>query len=418
MDVLTLRDGGPAGAVWPSVALDVDAELRSGWRPLPFRQFILKVHSRCNLACDYCYVYRSADQRWRSQPARMSRAVVTRTAERIAQHVRVHGLSHVEVVLHGGEPLLAGPQFLAFVCTALRAAVPDGVRVDLSVQTNATLLDEAVLNVFCQHDVRVGVSLDGGPLSHDVNRHRAGGRGSHSAVVRGLWLLRSPRYHRLFAGILCVVDLRGDPVAVYEHLIAHQPPVVDFLLPHANWSSPPYQAPGHPVAPYGDWLVAAFDRWYSASQREASVRLFDDIIRGVLGQPSRVETVGLTPARSIVVEANGSIEQIDTLKSAYDGATYTGLHVNRDAFDAAVLQPHTVARQLGVAALSEQCQRCHIRDVCGGGYYPHRYHRATGFRNPSVYCRDLTVLIRHIHSRVRADLTRGARGRQQLQVPA
>ena len=32
------------------------------------RQFLLKVHSRCNLACDYCYVYQHADQSWRTRP--------------------------------------------------------------------------------------------------------------------------------------------------------------------------------------------------------------------------------------------------------------------------------------------------------------------------------------------------------------
>jgi uncharacterized protein len=42
--------------------------------------------------------------------------------------------------------------------------------------------------------------------------------------------------------------------------------------------------------------------------------------------------------------------------------------------------------------------------VCGGGHYPHRYHQDNGFRNASVYCPDLSRLIRHIDARVRADL--------------
>ena len=37
-----------------------------GW-PVPLRQFVLKVHSRCDLACDHCYVYQSADQSWRGR---------------------------------------------------------------------------------------------------------------------------------------------------------------------------------------------------------------------------------------------------------------------------------------------------------------------------------------------------------------
>jgi uncharacterized protein len=34
--------------------------------PVPPNQFVLNVHSRCDLACDRCYVYEAANQSWRS----------------------------------------------------------------------------------------------------------------------------------------------------------------------------------------------------------------------------------------------------------------------------------------------------------------------------------------------------------------
>lgn len=37
----------------------------------------------------------------------------------------------------------------------------------------------------------------------------------------------------------------------------------------------------------------------------------------------------------------------------------------------------------------EICSGCSTLSHCGGGYFPHRYSRKTGFRNPSVYCGDL-----------------------------
>src|SRR4051794_35343173 len=96
---------------WPAT-LDVDALLATGWRPTPFREFILKIHSRCDLACDYCYMYEMADQRWRDQPYRMSRQVVDGVAARIAEHARSHDLTSLDLVLHGGEPLLAGHELI------------------------------------------------------------------------------------------------------------------------------------------------------------------------------------------------------------------------------------------------------------------------------------------------------------------
>jgi uncharacterized protein len=107
----------------------------------------------------------------------------------------------------------------------------------------------------------------------------------------------------------------------------------------------------------------------------------------------------------VVIETDGTVEQVDTLKAAFAGATATGLHVASDPLDAALLLPQMAARQIGVRALSAQCRVCSIHTVCGGGMYSHRYREGTGFANPSVYCPDLITLISHIRNRIRADLT-------------
>ena len=86
-------------------------------------QVVLKVHSRCDLACDHCYVYESADQSWRGRPLVISRDVVSRSALRIAEHVKTHELGRVEVVLHGGEPLLAGVAGLRAILLELEGAL-------------------------------------------------------------------------------------------------------------------------------------------------------------------------------------------------------------------------------------------------------------------------------------------------------
>jgi hypothetical protein len=73
---------------------------------LPFRQFVLKIHSRCDLACDHCYVYEHADQSWRGRPLVIAQETVAAAGAAIATHARDHQLSEVRVILHGGEPLL------------------------------------------------------------------------------------------------------------------------------------------------------------------------------------------------------------------------------------------------------------------------------------------------------------------------
>jgi uncharacterized protein len=389
---------------WPHRELDVAGLRATGWRPTPFRDVVLKVHQRCNLACDYCYVYTMADQSWRDRPAVMGPGTWRAAARRMAEHAAAHGLADMRLILHGGEPLLAGADRLAALIADFRTALGDATRLDVRLQTNGVLLDEAMLATLDEHAVTVGVSLDGAAADNDRRRRYPDGRGSHAAVEDALRLLNSTRYRRVFAGLLCTVDPLTDPVRCYESLLRYDPPAVDFLLPHANWSEPPPRDPASGPTPHGDWLVAAFDRWYDAPRQETAVRLFEDVISLLLGGRSRSEQVGSSPVAVVVVETDGAIEQVDSLKSAYPGACATGLTVFADPFDAALTHPGVVARQIGVRALCATCRSCPLRTVCGGGHYAHRYRAGDGFDNPSVYCADMVRLIRHVRGRVAGDL--------------
>jgi uncharacterized protein len=383
-------------ARWPLLDLDVAAMRRAGHLPVPFRQFIMKVHSRCNLSCSYCYVYEMADQAWRGLPRRMSPAIFRKAADRIEEHVRRHDLSSVDVILHGGEPLLVSAQGLTELADSLRSRI--SAQVNIVVQTNGTLLDRAMLQTLKNLDIRVGVSLDGDAEATGRHRRYPSGRNSFDSVADGLELLGSAEFRDLYSGILCTVDLRNDPVSTYQALLKFGPPALDLLLPHAHWSSPP-------EAGYATWLIAVFERWYSAPVQETSIRLFAELIQLILGGPAAVEGLGLQPATLVVVDTDGSIRQLDSLSSTYPGASDTGLHVLTHSFDAALDHPTTVARQIGADALSPQCQACPIRDICGGGLYPHRYREGDGFRNPSVYCAELLQLITHVSERVAADVS-------------
>ena len=385
-------------ARWPLLELDVAGARKAGHQPVPFQQFILKVHSRCNLSCTYCYVYEMADQTWRQQPRRMSQEVIGTAAKRIGEHARKHGLPSVDVILHGGEPLLAGTRWLTELAGLFRAQIP--AQVNFTVQTNGTLLRRPMLETLRDLDVRVGVSLDGDAEATGRHRLYPSGRNSYQNVAQGLRLLGTAEFRGVYGGILCAVDVTNDPVATYESLLEFCPPALDLLLPHANWSSPP------PGSGYADWLIEVFERWYSAPVQETRIRLFTELIQLILGGSAAVEGLGLRPATLIVVETDGAIKQLDSLSSTYTNAADTGLHVLTDSFDAALDHPTTVARQIGADALSGQCRACPVMEICGGGLYPHRYRHGEGFRNPSVYCPDLMRLITHISERVVGDLTR------------
>jgi uncharacterized protein len=347
-------------------------------------------------------MYEMADQSWRGKPRAMTPDTVEWTARRIGEHAAAHGLPDVTLILHGGEPLLAGGELLTRLVTSTQRAAGRGTTVRTVVQTNGVGLSDAYLDLFDRLGVRVGVSVDGDASAHDRHRRFASGRGSYQAVAAALDRLQ--RFPHLYGGLLCTVDLRNDPVRTYRALADFRPPKIDFLMPHGTWDQPPPgRDPDRPGStPYADWLIAVFDHWYPKPQ--TGVRLFEEIMQLLLGGASDSEVVGLAPARMVVIETDGSIEQEDTLKIAYQGAPATGLHVARDSLDAALLLPRIVARQVEARGLAGQCRACPVHPVCGGGLYAHRYRTGTGFLNPSVYCPDLLALIGHIRDQLRADL--------------
>jgi len=265
------------------------------------------------------------------------------------------------------------------------------------MQTNAVLLTRETLATLRAAGIAVGVSIDGGGSVGSRHRHHPDGRSSFAAVDRALRLLAEPENADVYAGVLCVVDAEVDPLACYEGLLEYRPPFIDFLLPHANWMNPPSTAPGQ-------WLIKVFDRWYDAARQETCIRMFEDIIRLALGGAGRTEHLGLSPAAVAVIESDGSIEQADSLKSAYPEAPATGLSVLEHPLDLALRHPGFVARQAGVAALSPGCLSCTVHRVCGGGHYAHRFHARNGFRNRSVYCSDLYRLITHVTGRLSSDI--------------
>ena len=383
---------------------------------LPFRQFVLKVHSRCDLACNHCYIYEHADQSWRGRPPVISPETVAKAGERIAEHASKHRLSEARVILHGGEPLLAGASRLAATARALRRAIEPVCRLDLRIHTNGVRLDAEFCEVFLAEGIMIGISLDGDRAANDLHRRYLNGRSSYDQVLRAVALLRQERYLPLYAGLLATIDTRSDPVAVYRALAGLGPPNLDFLLPHGTWDAPPpgkagplpdgrlpARVAGEPRAtPYADWLSAVYAEW-TRDGRRVPVRILESIIATTLGGISGTESLGLAPSDVAVIETDGTIEQADSIKVAYDGAPATGLDIFRHPFDEAAAHPAIRARQQGIAGLSPVCRQCPVVNSCGGGLYAHRYRAGSGFDNPSVYCADLEKIITHVRARLRPE---------------
>jgi uncharacterized protein len=161
--------------------------------------------------------------------------------------------------------------------------------------------------------------------------------------------------------------------------------------------------PGSDNPRFGRWMARAFDAW--VARPETRIRYFEQLLDGLLGGHSSSESVGVSPVGLLVFDTAGRMEQVDSLRSVRHGAAAVDMDVRTHALDDALAHPGVVARQIGTAALPDACLDCSVHQICGAGFYPHRYRAGSGYRNPSVYCPDLRYLIQHVQHRIAAPLS-------------
>lgn len=368
----------------------------------PISSFVIKIASRCNLNCTYCYEFNMGDTSWMAMPKMMSLDVFEKVLYRIKEHCSAHSFDNVSISLHGGEPLLVRHErfedYLKMIKNKLRH-----LRVSVGLQTNGLLIDNDYIELFEKYDASVGVSLDGIPETNDKYRVFHSGKGSGKKVENKLRILKKSK---TFGGILSVIDLESNPIDTWRYLASFDPPVVDFLLPHAHWENTTEEERREIIPKYGDWLIEIFDDWFDGYRQDIRIRFFEEILYRVFGQPGTLESLGLEEISLITVASNGDYEQVDTMKSVFPGAHTTSLNVWSHTLDDVLIHNSILARQSGMTGLCDTCKRCEIVNICGGGYYPHRYSDKNSYSNPSVYCNSLMNLIEHIQNRVTSMLNR------------
>jgi uncharacterized protein len=380
----------------------------------PFYTYILKIFSRCNLNCTYCYMYNLADRTFERQPWQMSDKTIAQLLYRMREHLDAHSKNSAHIILHGGEPLMGGAPFLSSLFEKIDAAFDRSVYdIRIGVQSNGILFREAIGDLLLERRASVGISLDGPPEINDRSRVDNAGNGSSARVERALTLLTKPPYRKVFAGFLVVIDIESDPLEVYRYLAGFEPPSIDFLLPYDNHKRRPKGKKRFDNTVYADWLLTIFEAWW-AERSTIRIREFDTIVRMALGGRSKVESLGLEPVDIVVIESNGDIELVDSLKGTFEGATHLGFNVFEHSMDEVVRHNMVQFRRLGVDALAQECRSCAIVSQCGGGYLPNRYDD-NGFSNPSIYCHDLMKLIGVIQARVKSEVAAAATRRQSGQ---
>lgn len=152
----------------------------------PVKILVLTLTGRCNFACRYCYAS-GQDESDLSEDDALA-----------ALHMAGEGGERFILQFSGGEPLLMFPLIRKIVKETEKAGYP----AQMQIQTNGALLTRPIARWLYDHNVGIGLSLDGKPAVNDRQRISRDGESAAAAAARGFTALRD---EGIACGLTCVV---------------------------------------------------------------------------------------------------------------------------------------------------------------------------------------------------------------------
>lgn len=200
----------------------------------------------CNLRCDYCYTGEKSDRPMADQVAWKALQLAFRQA-------RPDQLSYVS--FFGGEPLLHFDKIVRWTRLIWKWRRLNNFPVALQMTTNATILNESILQFLSHYRFQVGFSVDGLGDHHDRHRPFTSGRPSSQVVWRNLERAAGHLPQATIQMVLNPDTVHGIPQAMVE--LRRLGYTRFTLLPNmqANWSTTPREV-----------LEAVYQAWRQDAQ--------------------------------------------------------------------------------------------------------------------------------------------------------
>lgn len=367
--LLRRANGAPPGSVLGPEEVEVYERLRGSPDPEPGGQAVLTVIMKatrlCNLRCTYCHS-------WRSGPNQTMTFPVLAHATHGA--LRDPSVGNVDFVWHGGEATVLPVDFYRKALWLQERFRRPGQTVLNTVQTNGTRLSDEWLAFLREHDIGVGVSLDGPPEIHDTRRLDVAGRPTSHRVREGLERLQAAGITRW--GVLMVVDedvCSLGPRRILEYLTEIGVSRVALLnvLPENAPATEPLQGDYLRFPRYVEFLRELFHVWWAEYRDRIVVRELADLAGQLGGAEAQIcvfagECFGVY----LTVEPTGEVAACDKY---IDDADYRFGHVLETGLTGVQLSERLgIVREENGHAV-ERMRGCRWFGVCHGGCPHDRY---------------------------------------------
>ena len=397
---------------------------RASEAPPAFHVLVKPTGAICNLDCKYCF-FLSKEMLYPGSRFRMADDLFETY---VRQLLEAHQAPEVTLAWQGGEPTLMGLDFFRRSVELVEKHKKPGQKVQHTIQTNGTTLDDEWCAFFKQHGFLVGISCDGPQPLHDAYRLDKGGAGTFDRVMRGLNLLKA---HAVDFNILCTVHaangdhglevyrfFRDDLGAEFLQFIPIVERTTPELLPLADqgWGDtlqprPLYLLEGELVTErsvrpdqWGRFLIAVFDEWVRKDVGKVFVQMFDAALGSWVGVGSSLCIFRETCGDALALEHNGDLYSCDHFVEP----KYLLGNIQKDhLLELIGSDPQRAFGQAKRDTLPRYCRECEVRFACNGECPRNRFIRTPdGEPGLNYLCAGYKAFFNHIDHpmRLMADL--------------
>ncbi len=344
----------------------------------PLTTVVLNVNTGCNLSCTYCY---KEDLATPANGRKMAYDTAIKSIEMLLKESPDQ--PRYNVVFFGGEPLTRMDLIREVVAYCEPRFEQHGARVDFTLTTNATLLDEELVDWFNAHRFGLTVSMDGPKALHDRNRLTVGGHGTYDVVRRKVEMLLA-RYTARPVG--CRVTLTQgvtDVECIFDHLQGE----IGFhevgFGPVTSGEINTFNLPPDELAEVFAGLKRLGMRYLDHALQGRNFgfgnmhQLLTDMHEGNRKQLPCGAGVGL-----LAVDGNGGLNLCHRF-------TGSNMPLFGDV-DQGIDRPRLAAFiEKRMDRSGTGCQTCRIRNICSGGCYHESYAKYGDATHPSYHYCDL-----------------------------
>ncbi|MCX6178596.1 MAG: radical SAM protein [Chlorobiales bacterium] len=345
---------------------------------------VIKTTDSCNAACHYCYEENVVDGAVRTIPLDVVEEIYRWAAE--------SGLAKVQLVWHGGEPLLTGISFFQQIFSIQAKYERPGLEYIHSLQTNGILVDDDWIELFRSCCIGVGVSIDGPAWLHDFQRPMSSGYPSHSRVISAIDRMTAAGLRVSLSAVVTQKSL-GAEREIISFFSALRAESVDFL-PMTVLAS---KLQGHAflisATDFCQFMSEIYKEWARLGEERISIRYLENMIRGVTGCLPTLCTFSGRCGAYISIDFDGSLYPCDSFMRAQE-FRMGNLRDNTLGTLLSTSRYHTF--RADIAQLPHTCENCEIIQACNGGCPSERYSGDGKFMRRYPFCETRRHLARLI----------------------